>query len=229
MVGSLAQRQQRQAQAQAVKWLSKAESQADASRKKLEEHWLTLPWAAKSAFRLEPTALVLRFDPNGGSNCELPAHLNVPHIQALLQKTLSCITHELYSQQQAQGGISCRWCLAAAAATLDASLKNTACTGLTESLPGQPQAALASPPSSSTPAAAAAAAAEPQELVRQETANSQEALAVRHTPVPRLKPSARRGCQTKHSEAQRFITAHYKERKRLTLLSAHLQGVHCLC
>ena len=87
----------------ASKWLAKVELRASEARARLETDWAALPPAVKATFRNQPTSIVLQFNPSGVSDCVLPTHLNVPHIQSVVQRALTCISHELFSQQLAHG------------------------------------------------------------------------------------------------------------------------------
>ena len=88
------------------KWLSKVEFRASEARARLETDWAALPQAVKATFRNQPTSIVLQFNPSGVSDCVLPTHLNVPHIQSVVQRALTCISHELFSQQLAHGKLA---------------------------------------------------------------------------------------------------------------------------
>ena len=89
----------------AGRWLSKVEIRASEARVRLEADWAALPHNVRASYRNQPVSIVLQLHPSGQADCVLPSHLNVPHVQAIVQRTLSCISHELHSQHLAEGTI----------------------------------------------------------------------------------------------------------------------------
>ena len=87
----------------AGRWLSKVEFRASEARLRLEADWAALPHDVRASYRSQPVSIVLQLHPSGQADCVLPSHLNVPHVQAIVQRTLSCISHELHSQHLADG------------------------------------------------------------------------------------------------------------------------------